>query len=398
MSNFFIGRQPILDAKKSAFAYSINFNINPFQYVEDDTKNAEDITCIENNIGFSAISGNKISFIDLPSEVLSKIDFSKFKGMDKIAIDINSQVLTNINSLKKLKEIKEMGALISLNNYQNEFYFNKALYICDFIKIDYTNFDTIQLESIANNLIERNIKCIGKGVNNEDIFNILKSIGFYYFEGYFFTEPVYINGKQSTTEKRFVFELLAKFNKPNVRFDDLSLEISKDPILCHKLLSAINNSGQGIPIQITSIEQALRYMGIKRLTTWINTVLITEFRNLPKEQILTALIRARFCEQASFMFNLAEKKDQLYMMGLFSNLDAFFNLPLDQVLFNLPLCDSIRNALLHGQGEFKDVFYLLKSFESKHPPIDLIHKNSIPQMNNIYLHACSWAQKMLASL
>lgn len=398
MSNFFIGRQPILDVNKNAFAYSINFNINPFQYVEDDTENALDIMGIEKNIGFSSISGDRISFIYLPSEVLSRVNFSQFQNIEKLVIEISTQTISNLDSLKKLKDIKEMGASICLKNYQNASVFNEAIEICDFIKIDYTYFDTQQLEQIVDQFNKRNIKCIAKNVTNLDIFNILKSIGFYFFEGYFFIEPVYINNKKSSSEKHFIFELLLKINNPNISFNELSLEVSKDPLLCHKLLYAINKPEQGIPVQITSIEQALRYMGIKRLITWVNTILITDFHDLPKEQILTALIRARFCEQVSFMFNLADRKEQLYMMGLFSNLDAFFNMPLDQVLLDLPISDNIRNALLHNSGEFKDIIALVKCFESQPSSFEIVHKSFNPHLNNIYLHACCWAQKMLEPL
>lgn len=398
MSNFFIGRQPILDVNKNAFAYSINFNINPFQYVEDDAENALNIMGIEKNIGFSSISGDRISFIYLPSEVLSRVNFSQFQNIEKLVIEISTQTISNLDSLKKLKDIKEMGASICLNNYQNESVSNQAIEICDFIKIDYTYFDTQQLEQIVDQFNKRNIKCIAKNVTNIDIFNILKSIGFYFFEGYFFIEPVYINNKKSSSEKHFIFELLLKINNPNISFNELSLEVSKDPLLCHKLLYAINKPEQGIPVQITSIEQALRYMGIKRLITWVNTILITDFHDLPTEQILTALIRARFCEQVSFMFNLADRKEQLYMMGLFSNLDAFFNMPLDQVLLDLPINDNIRNALLHNSGEFKDIIALVKCFESQPSAFEIVHKSFNPHLNNIYLHACCWAQKMLEPL
>jgi c-di-GMP-related signal transduction protein len=65
---------------------------------------------------------------------------------------------------------------------------------------------------------------------------------------------------------------------------------------------------------------------------------------------LTALARAKFCEQAATRIGLGDAAaDGYFLMGLFSVLDAMLGQPLEQALEEVPLAADSKAALL-GQA------------------------------------------------
>jgi EAL and modified HD-GYP domain-containing signal transduction protein len=69
----------------------------------------------------------------------------------------------------------------------------------------------------------------------------------------------------------------------------------------------------------------------------------------PRELLVTALVRARMAELLGPSFRMADRGSSLFLMGLFSVLDAILRRPLDEILSELNLEEDLSNALL-GQG------------------------------------------------
>ena len=66
----------------------------------------------------------------------------------------------------------------------------------------------------------------------------------------------------------------------------------------------------------------------------------------PSEVMVSALIRARFCELLAPEAGLEPPNGEYFMLGLFSRLDAMFSRPLADILKDILLPDQVRATLL----------------------------------------------------
>lgn len=395
MSQVFIGRQPILDRDMRVFAYELQFiqGLNPNHQSLEAT--AELIARTEKEIGFSAIVGKHGVMMQLPKELIKKDILPEFNPEQNLVLEIPHSVTKDAEVLGNLKELKSQGSRFALEAFTDDESSIKLASISDFVKVDIDANTEAKLKKIIQDLHAKNIKVIAEKVQTEESFLYLKNLGFDYFQGYFFTNPVIMNGKKLSGNSLTLLQLMAKINDPKTDFNELSAIISQDVALTHKLLLAVNNPATMIPVKVNSIADALKYMGLKRLKFWINMLLLSGMEGVPKELLTTSLMRARFCEQLAEKIGHAREKDSYFLVGLFSNLGAFFRIPLETIMQEMPLAEDIQQALIHKTGLMGQSLTCLASLEQSNASITQMRFENldISQIGDIYMSSSAWAQQ-----
>ncbi len=153
---------------------------------------------------FNAQVSINISVEDILNEHIQSMILEKlheYKLKDKIVFEIlESEGIENYEEVKQfIKEVKKTGAKISIDDfgtgYSNFEYLMKL--DVDYIKIDASmikNIDKnenskIVTETIINFAQKMNIKTIAEFVHSNDVYQIVKSLGVDYSQGYYFGEP-----------------------------------------------------------------------------------------------------------------------------------------------------------------------------------------------------------------
>ncbi len=153
---------------------------------------------------FNAQVSINISVEDILNEHIHAIILEKlnqYKLGSKIVFEIlESEGIENYEEVKHfIKEVKKTGAKISIDDfgtgYSNFEYLMKL--DVDYIKIDASmikNIDKnknskIVTETIINFAQKMNIKTIAEFVHSNDVYQIVKSLGVDYSQGYYFGEP-----------------------------------------------------------------------------------------------------------------------------------------------------------------------------------------------------------------
>jgi EAL and modified HD-GYP domain-containing signal transduction protein len=97
---------------------------------------------------------------------------------------------------------------------------------------------------------------------------------------------------------------------------------------------------------------------------WASVVALAGLaKDQPDELVVTSLVRARFCELVAPSVGLGARAQELFLMGLFSLLDAITGRPMPEVLADLPLADDITLALLGNRTRPYDVLSCLTAYE-----------------------------------
>ncbi|HHT01048.1 MAG TPA: EAL domain-containing protein, partial [Thiomicrospira sp.] len=341
MSEVFIGRQPILDREMHVFAYELQFHLGLNPNKQTIKATIELIKKTEEEIGFQAIVGDHSAMLHLPKELIKKEILPELNPDNHLVLEIPNNVTRDVDVLRSLKELKADGSMIALDDFVDDESSLKLAGISDFVKIDVDNYTEVKLKKMLEDLHAKGVKVIAEKVETEEKFQYLKKLGFDYFQGYFFTNPIIINGQKLSGNKLTLLQLLAKVNDPNTDFDELSAIISHDVALSHKLLVAINNPAARIPIRVESVADALKYMGLKRLKFWVNMLMLSSMNDVPQELLTTSLMRAKFCELLAENSGYSSDKDSFFLVGLFSNLSAFFKIKIEELVAEMPLADDL---------------------------------------------------------
>jgi len=396
MSAVYIGRQPILDRKMKLFAYVLQFHqgLNPNQ--ESVEASAQLLAKTESEIGLQAIVGGHVALINLPRDVMVQSnDFASFEDKHNLVLEIPNYVDKDVDVLKKLKELKSQGVAIALDNYIEEDASLKLANISDFVKLDNEALSEVKMKSAIEALHAKGKKVIAEKVDTEEMYQYLKKLGFDYFQGYFFTNPVIINGKKLTGNKLTLLQILAKINDPKTSFKELSSILSKDVALTHKLLVAVNNPAAMIPIEVETVSDALNYMGLKRLKFWVNMMMLSDLNDVPKELLTTSLMRAKFCEALAIKAGFQREKDSYFLVGLFSNLGAFFRSPVAEIVAEMPLSAEIKLALIERKGSMGEALKCLTELESTSQDFAKLTFNQldINDIAGLFMEASAWAHQ-----
>lgn len=393
----FVGRQPILDADMQVFAYELNFNqgLNPSKETVEATANL--IAEMDEKIGFQNMVGSNGVMMQLPKDLIKADELPKFNDEQQVVLEIPNNVTKDVEVLKNLKDLSGRGVELALNDYISDESSIKLASISDFVKIDVEDYSERQLKSMIEALHQKNIKVIAEKVETEESFRYLKKLGFDFFLGYFFTNPVVINGEKLSGNKMTLIQLLAKVNDEETDFHELSNIIGQDVALTHQLLLAVNNPAAMIPVKVENVSDALKYMGLKRLKFWVNMLLLSGIDDVPKELVITSLMHARFCEDLAEKAGHIHDKDSYFLVGLFSNLGAFFRTPIDTIVAEMPLADSVKEALVNHKGPMGKALACLKALEQGNSSVTNLtfEKLTINEIGSIFMSASAWAQQVM---
>lgn len=396
MSAVYIGRQPILDRNMKLFAYELQFHqgLNPNQQTVEAS--AQLLAKTESEIGLQSIVGGHTALINLPRDLMIQShDFASFVDKKNLVLEIPNNVDKDVDVLKRLKGLKIEGASIALDNFIEDDASLKLAKISDFVKVNNEAMSEVKMKSVIEEFHQNGKKVIAEKVETEEMYQYLKKLGFDYFQGYFFTNPVIINGQKLTGNKLTLLQILSKINDPNTSFNELSSILSKDVALTHKLLVAVNNPVSMIPIEVETVSDALNYMGLKRLKFWVNMIMLSDLNDVPKELLITSLMRAKFCEALAIKGRLQREKDSYFLVGLFSNLEAFFRMPMAEIVAEMPLADNMKRALVAREGPMGEALTCLSELESTSEDFAKLtfEKLSISDIATLFMEASAWAHE-----
>lgn len=171
-------------------------------------------------------------------------------------------------------------------------------------------------------------------------------LGYGLFQGDFYCRPPATPVAELPRSKANYVLFLAELGKPELDLARLEQVIKREPSLAVRLLRYLNSPIFGVRSPITSVRHALTYLGERPLRRWGSVLAVSGLGDdRPSELVVTALVRARLCEELG---KLADKQsaETYFLTGLLSPLDALLGKPAVTCLYELPIDDAIRRAIL----------------------------------------------------
>lgn len=232
------------------------------------------------------------------------------------------------------------------------------------VRIDLRCQEPSVLGAMIGALKRQKKKVVADHVLDGKLHKACLTLGFEVFQGPHFSRPEPLPAAEIPTSTAAALRLMALARDPNTSERELERVISADPGITYQLLRIVNSAALG-GRGITSIPHALRLVGRTNVIRWLALASATSRtgkRGVDDELIRQTIQRAHFCEQLALPRSGLDK-GTLFLMGLFSLLDAVFRMPMSEVLERVNLADEVKQALLDRTGPYSDPLLVVESYE-----------------------------------
>ncbi|MFC2146844.1 EAL and HDOD domain-containing protein, partial [Acidobacteriota bacterium] len=345
------------------------------------------------------LTRGKRAFLNFTERVLLSEVVKSFH-QNTIIIELLEMIEPTPEIVSVCTKLKNNGYLLALDDFQYHPRYLPLIQLADIIKVD---FQLTRGEKERQDIIKQGgdrVIYLAEKVETLDEYNQAREIGYTYFQGYYFSRPVIVAGKEIPSHKLNLVQILKEIHQPEIDFTQLGNIIQRDVSLSYKLLRFINSAAFGIPNEIYSIHHALNLLGINEFKKWISLVLLSQIgSDKPNELMINSLIRAKFCELTAENIGHKAKESYFFLMGLFSLIDAFLDHPKAEILHELPIPGEVKAAILgeEPQGKLGQVLRLMVHYEqSKWDTVAQVAAQlNIPE-NEVLLHyltSIKWANE-----
>lgn len=363
----FVARQPIFDVEQNVFAYELLYRDSAHNAFPVGTSDEQATSRLFFNslmlLGLDKLTAHQLAFINLSSSTILE-NFPKLLVPQNSVIEIVERTNKIAEVANRVQELKQEGYIFALDDYDGDDKWEPLLVHVDYIKIE---MDDVAIKTnMRIKKIKRanpHAKIIVERIETHEQFHSLKQAGCDLFQGYFFARPEMITYNGVEPSKLIVFDLLRFTAKASLCFEEIHQRVARDVAITARVLKLANARSGNTNLTITSISQAVVYLGEDSIRQFVRVLALSELGvEKPTELTKLALTRAQFI----FLMlrqNDSKLSEQGYLVGLFSVLDAILDTDLKTIVKEFSLDAVISEALLNNEGILGESLLLIKAFE-----------------------------------
>lgn len=399
MQDIFIGRQPIFDRDLNVFAYELLFRSGTRNHAgefDGDQATSQVIVNAFIEIGLEQIVGPHPAFINLTRSFVTSLTPLPFPK-DRVVLELLEDIRPDTEVVSGVRNLAAQGYVIALDDFVFNENLKPLIEHAQIVKIDLMTLSREELAEHVRLLSGYDVKLLAEKIETQEEFEHCKALGFSYFQGYFLSRPNIVQSTQLSPNRLAVLQLLAKLQDPQSDATDIEELIGQDVALSYKLLRYINSAFFAFPKKIESIRQAVVYLGMQSIKTWVSLLVVAGLGNKPAELVTQAMQRAKMCE---LLAKTAKRPnaDSYFTVGLFSLLEALMDMPLEKILASLPFTDDIRQALLKQEGPYGEALCCAIAYEKGDFLRAHFDRLAPSQMTDTYLASARWADESASTI
>lgn len=170
--------------------------------------------------------------------------------------------------------------------------------------------------------------------------------------------------RQATAPDHRAMVRLVQAVDDDVPVEKIEALLGMEPILSFRFLAYANSAAVGLRNEVESLRHGLMLLGTSQLKRWLLEQLPQASRDPNLRPIKAAMVlRARLME--NLMDSGAEHQlaREIYLCGLFSQIDVLMGEPLGSALHRVPLSSRIYNATIRNSGPYAPLLQIASALE-----------------------------------
>lgn len=145
-------------------------------------------------------------------------------------------------------------------------------------------------------------------------------------------------------------------------FEDI---LGEDPLLAYRFMVYTNSASLGLRTGIDSLRRGLVMMGYSSIKRWLSDQLPHASTELDLRPVREAMVlRARLTQHLLESGLQKDLRSEVYLCGLFSQLDDIMREPLGNILHRIPLSERIYDAIITRTGPYAPSLQMACALES----------------------------------
>ncbi|WP_045221253.1 EAL and HDOD domain-containing protein [Desulfonatronum thioautotrophicum] len=367
--DMYVARQPVFDKEMGVWGYELLFRQNASSSVaEIEDQDVATAQVMLNGFSLAAewLSPRQKVLINYPESLLLQ-GMPRALPAETAVVEILETVRPSPEVLEICRHLKDEGYTLALDDFVGGPGFESLLELADIVKVDVLGVEPERLEAVVGKLGKHRCTLLAEKVEDLGVFDRCRDLGFSLFQGYFFSRPQVVAGKNLSSSQISRLNLLQALGAPDLDMMQITKIIQTDVSLSYRLLRYINSPGIGLPYQVRSITQAVNMLGQRKIAIWLRVLILADMNPAPhaRELLSFCLQRARFLEMLSqTKLSTSLPPDSMFLFGLFSSLDALLSQPMPDIVDKLSLEPRLAQALLGDVPELQAWLDLALASES----------------------------------
>lgn len=359
-----MARQPIFDKRLHVFAYELLFRGGPQNFFQPHPNAASSVIADSITLfDLQMLTGKARAFINV-DELALRLGAPRLLPADRIVVEILESVKPSDEIVAICRDLRASGYLLALDDFVDAPGLGPLVDLMDYLKVDFQLLNTSERERVAKKYARNGMSLLAEKVETQQDLDEARSLGYSYFQGYFFCKPSMLETRQIPVNKLVQLRLLSAVSAPELNYNVVEELMKQDPSLLYRLLRYLNSPALGLRSEVHGVRQALTLLGEQEFRRWMSVfAMIAMSSGKPPELIRTALTRAYFCEEFAGAAHLPGERPRVFLMGLLSVTDALLDKPIKTVMDSLPVAQEVKTALCGGANPLRDVYDVVLRWE-----------------------------------
>lgn len=395
MSDFCLVRQPVFGTAGALLGYEIRFRDL------DDGQHAFVQSFLSGT--FDLIRGNHPAFISCTRAQLLENDFQVVEPASAILL-LPRDLEAEPEVIEAIVRYRDAGGSIALDALDSmELPSETLLAYVSWVRLALRGDGAAMVGRLRDRaaLLNGDLKILVHQVETAEQFAMAQQLGAQGFQGTFFSSPEPVAAADLPVGTVSAMRLMGLARDPNVSDRKLEEVIAIDPVLTFQLLRLVNSAAVGMR-GVSSIGQALRLIGRNTFQRWLAVAVAASRKSssgVDQELVRQAVERGRLMEQLG---GGARDPGTLFLVGMFSMLDAVFRMSLSEILERVALSDDANAALLDRTGPYADALSFAESYEMGlfENASELARDMGVDpaRIGELYTNAVGWTNEALAPM
>ncbi|MBI3473089.1 MAG: EAL domain-containing protein [Candidatus Solibacter usitatus] len=345
----FVARQAIVDPKLRLHGYELLFRSAldvAFDGLDGEAATSQVIRNSLISIGLDRIVAGRPAFVNFTKESLLR-GYAALLTPGSVVIEILESVDPDPEVIAACRKLKQQGYTLALDDFSGHGNQEPLIEYIDILKVDFRATTEAEQATLLRRFRKGKLKFLAEKVETNEEFRHALELGYDYFQGYFIGRPATLTGREIPGYKLHYLRILREAHRLEMDLDAIEKLIRQEASLTYQLLRYINSALFGWSRELRSIGQAVVMLGEIELRRWVCVATLpTLVRDKPLELAIQAAVRARFCELIGEQEGQRARDLDLFLIGMFSLLDAMLDRPMADLLDELGVAAAVRDVLL----------------------------------------------------
>jgi EAL and modified HD-GYP domain-containing signal transduction protein len=405
--SIFVARQPIYDTSSRLIGYELLYRTNAQENWASgaDPKQMSSDVIIHSvlNIGLDRITGGRTAFLNFTSDMLAT-DIFELLDPRAVVIELLETSGADDYTLRACERLRAAGYKLALDDFGFDDGTESLLPLAHIVKVDVLERSAEEVGALVERLRPFPLVLLAEKIETAAMHERCRALGFHLFQGYHFSRPEILEKRDLPVDGVAIIRLMNLLRDPDTGDAAIEEAFRTSPALSYQLLRIVNSAQHG-GRGIQSILHAIRLLGRDMLHRWLSLLFVSSLmtrNDVDTERALTVIGRARLCELMAEASGRKALAGPLFLVGLFSGLDALLQMPLVEVVEQIDLAAPVREAVLERSGPYGPALALALAYESGSwddvPALAEGAGVGAEAVTDLYLQSLTWARERLRSL